>query len=171
MCVVIDLHPPPPPVYTTVCQRCPQGTVAGSGTNILSAFTTRKQARQKGKISVCVTYTRGNIHPCVYENQGSCMFRYSKVCTTRIRSSLPYHIDRQNAMCATYMYANTDSRIFRNGNGDTHACLTHYTRMKSDLLLWRLLRIQEISVALHSNLCLICTVNPRVCLAENVPTV
>ena len=34
-----------------------------------------------------------------------------------------------------------------------------------------LLRTQEISVALHINLCLICTVNPRVCFAENAPTV
>ena len=36
---------------------------------------------------------------------------------------------------------------------------------------FKVLRTQEISVALHINPCLICTVNPRVCLAENAPTV
>ena len=60
--------------------------------------------------------------------------RRSKVCTTRIRSSRPYHIDTQNAVCATCMYANIDWPIFRTRKRG-HACVS-YTRVKSVLLLW-----------------------------------
>ena len=68
-----------------------------------------------------------NVHVRVSETHGSLMSpcakmrkelsadccRCSKVFTIRIRSSLPYRIDMQNAMCATDIYANTDWRIFR----------------------------------------------------------
>ena len=55
-------------------QCCPHCTVAGSGTNISPpSNTTRKQARQKGKSSIYVTQTSGNVHVCVYQTHGSCM--------------------------------------------------------------------------------------------------
>ena len=113
------------------CPRCP---VAESGTKIPPAFTTRKNARQKGKSCVCITQTHGNVHTWVYQAHGSCMFlctnmckqssadccRRSKVFTTRMRSPFPCHTYKQNAACATCIYANIDWR--RNGNTD--ACLT-----------------------------------------------
>ena len=38
--------------------------------------------------------------------------RYPKVFKTRMDSSLPYRINTQNAVCATYIYANTDWRTY-----------------------------------------------------------
>ena len=105
------------------CPRCP---VAESGTKIPPAFTTWKQAHQKGKSSVCVTQTHGNIHACVYQAHGSCTFlctnmhrqssadccRRSKGFTIRIRTVLrspfPWHTDMQSAVCATSIYANIE---------------------------------------------------------------
>ena len=97
-------------------QHRPQCTVTGSGTNIPPAFTTWKHVWEKGRSSACVTKTSRNVHVCVSETHESCMFpctkmrkqlsadccQYSKVFTTRMRSSLLYCINKQNTMCATY---------------------------------------------------------------------
>ena len=60
--------------------------------------------------------------------------RRSKVFTIRIRSALPYRIDTENDVCATYIYANTDWCIFRTRKR-SHACVA-YTMVKSVLLRW-----------------------------------
>ena len=45
--------------------------------------------------------------------------------TTRMRSLLPYGINKQNAVCATYIYMQTLMGVFFvHGNAHTHACLT-----------------------------------------------
>ena len=54
----------------------------------------------------------------------------SKVFTIRIRSALPYHIDMQNAVCATYTYANPDTRTF----GTRKRMAYSYMLVKSVLL-------------------------------------
>ena len=98
--------------------------------------------------SVCVTQTSGNVHACVSQTHGSCMSpctkmrkqssadccRRSKVFMTRMLSLLPYGINTQNAVCATYIYANTDWRIFCTRKR-SHACVS-YRKMKSVLLRW-----------------------------------
>ena len=111
--------------------------MAGCRTNIPPANTTQKQVREKGRSCVCITH-------------GSCMFpctkmrkqlsddccQHSKVCMIRIRSSLPYYIDTQNAVCAMYTYIFKQwlaflytETVIRN------ACVT-YTMMKYVLLRW-----------------------------------
>ena len=72
------------------------------------------------------------LHVSVYENAQTIVSWRSKVFTTRMRSLLPYGINTQNAVCATYIYANTDWRIFRTRKR-SHACMS-YRRMKSVLL-------------------------------------
>ena len=91
-------------------QHCPQCSVAGCRTNIPPANTTRRQAREKGKSSECVMFPCPKM--CKLSSADCC--RHSKVCTTRIHSSLPYHIDTQNAVCATgtYIYTNIDWVFF-----------------------------------------------------------
>ena len=90
---------------------------SAAGANIWRLFTTRflQHGANEGK------EIRMRVHVCVSETNVSCTFpctkmrkqssadfyRYSKVCTTRIRSPLQYHTDTPNAACATYIYANS----------------------------------------------------------------
>ena len=70
---------------------------------------------------------------CTKHSSADCC-RHSKVVMTRMRSSLQCHTYMQNAVFATYIYVNTDWRIFRIQKW-YHACVS-YTRMKSVLLRW-----------------------------------
>ena len=69
--------------------RRPQCTVAESGTsNSRGLFTTRKQAREKGKSCIYVFETSGSVHACMSETHGSCMFPCMKKAQRMFPASL-----------------------------------------------------------------------------------
>ena len=62
----------------------------------------------------CLRPTESCMFPCTKmrkQSSGDCC-RYAKVFMTCIRSLLLYRINMQSAVCATYLYTNTDWHIF-----------------------------------------------------------
>ena len=112
--------------------------MAGAGTNIQPAFTTRKHAREKGKSSVCVTYTHGNVHACVSRPMEAARFHEQKCANNYqmivagvqrfLRHACAAHfrvLHIRKTPCGLRIYTQTlISVFFVHRNGNMHACLT-----------------------------------------------
>ena len=90
-------------------------------------LTFHNTARENGKGCVCVSETSGSVDARVSETHVSRTFpctkrrkqssveccRPLKVIPIRRRSPFPHQTDTQNAVCATYIHANSTRRNFR----------------------------------------------------------
>ena len=86
-------------------------------------FTTRRERRERDAYA-CLRPCSGNVHACVSETHVSCTFPCMKKTQTIFswllplfkgyfvlydtHTQLPYHTDKQNAVCSSYIYANSN---------------------------------------------------------------
>ena len=116
----------PPPGIMDCCLPCDRSAAHSTQWQDLE-LTFHNTAREKGKGCVCVSETSGSVDARVSETHVSRTFpctkrrkqssveccRPLKVIPIRRRSPFPYQTDRQNAVCATYIHANSTWRNFR----------------------------------------------------------
>ena len=114
--------------------------MAGAGTNIQPAFTTRKHSQEKGKSSACVTYSRPAemfMHVCSRSTEAA-RFCVQKCANNHqlivagverfLQHACAAHfrvVHTRKTQCALRIYTQTLIGVFFvHGNAHTHACLT-----------------------------------------------
>ena len=127
--------------YLLRFERCPQCSVAGYGTNILPAFTTRKQACQRmeelcmlhldsQKCSCTRVWDPRKLHVSIYENVQtivSWLLLAFKGLNDSQYTYAPFFSDRHSKTLCALLRTCTQIVIgifFVWGNGNTHVCLT-----------------------------------------------